>query len=437
MNWLKGLYINLFKSKFAKNIVLVAGGTAFAQAMGVIFSPIITRIYPPDEYGILTVYSAVLGLIAISASLDYQKAIPIAADDEKAINLLALSIIILILFVALTILILALCGGTVLNIIDSETLLNYKYLIPVGVLFTGIYDIFIQWAYRMRNYKDISKTKVSQSITANLIKITLGLLKIGPIGLIFGTILGQSAGITTLSLPIIQDKKITKKINSKEIINMAKRYVKFPLYSATSNYVYTAGTQLPILFLTSLFGSTVIGLFGLANSIISLPMNLIGTSVAQVFYAEAAKIGKTNPKELKRLSVQITKKLAIIGLIPLIIIISSGPWLFSFVFGSQWHGAGLYAQIISVMIYFHFIIMPLGRVLEIFERQREGLLLNILSLSAFLSCFGFAKFLQLNAYQTVALYSFLGSSAYLLLFIVVQFIINDEIKKKISADLEL
>lgn len=89
------IYSKLFKSKFAKNIALVAGGTAFAQLIGVVFSPIITRIYLPEEYGVLTVYASVLAIISISASLDYQLAIPIADDDEKAINLLALSTIVL------------------------------------------------------------------------------------------------------------------------------------------------------------------------------------------------------------------------------------------------------------------------------------------------------------------------------------------------------
>jgi O-antigen/teichoic acid export membrane protein len=427
---LKDLYRNLFRSKFAKNIVLVAGGTAFAQTLGMVLSPIITRIYPPEEYGVLTVFGATLGLIAIAASLDYQKAIPIAEEDKHAINLLALSTIILVLFVVVTTLILTFHGEVILDIMDSEVLLNYKFLIPVGVFFAGVYNILLQWAFRKKNFKTITETKVNQSIFSNLIKILLGIFKVGPLGLIFGTIIGQSAGITTLSMQILNEKELIKKINKKEMANLAKRYVKFPLYSAPSNYVYAAGMQLPIIFLTSLFGSTVIGFFGLANSIVRMPMELIGTSVAQVFYAEAANIGKNNPQEIKRLSIKLTKKLAIIGLIPVLVIMLFGTVLFSFVFGSMWYEAGNYARVLSILVYFHFITMPVGRILEIFERQKEALLFNLLRLLFIFIVFGVAKFMVLNSYQTVALYTISSSVTYILLVIITQAVMDNEIKRK-------
>lgn len=427
---IKDLYSKIFRSNFAKKIALIAGGTAFAQAMNIIFLPIITRLYPPEEYGILTVYSAALGLLAIAASLDYQKAIPIADDDEKALNLLALSMIVLFLFSCGVTILLYLWGDTLLILLDSGMLAKYKYLIPIGVFLTGSYNIVLQWTLRMRNYKAIAKTQVSQGIWSNLLKVILGAFKIGPIGLILGTILGQSAGITTLSLPILLQKRMVKKISTKDILKLAKRYIKFPLYSAPSNYVYTAGTQIPVIFLTSLFGNSVVGLFGLANSIVRMPMNLIGSSVAQVFYSEAAYVGRSNPEELKRLSIKLIKKLAIIGLVPLALLLFFGPWLFSFVFGSQWYEAGVYARILSIMVYFHFIILPIGRILEIFERQREGLLLNFLRLALIFIVFGVARFMELDSYQTVILYVISTSATYLLLLIFVQIIINDEINKQ-------
>lgn len=430
MKRIENLSNKVFRSSFAKKIAWIAGGTAFAQAMNIIFLPIITRLYPPEQYGILTVYSAALALLAIAASLDYQKAIPIAEDEEKAIILLTLSMIVLLIFSCILTIMLYLWGDTMLVMLGNEALLKYKYLVPVGVFFTGSYNIVLQWALRLRDYKAIAQTQISQGIWSNLFKVILGFFKVGPIGLIYGTILGQSAGLTTLALPILQKKEIIKKISTKDIVSLANRYFKFPVYSAPSNYVYTAGTQIPIIFLTLIFGSSVVGLFGLANSIVRMPVNLIGSSVAQVFYSEAAYIGRSNPEELKRLSIKLIKKLAIIGLVPLIILLCFGPWLFSFVFGSQWYEAGVYARIISIMVYFHFIILPIGRILEIFERQRDGLLLNILRLALIFVVFVIAKFMELDSYQTVILYSIVTSSTYLFSLIIVQFIIKCEIEKR-------
>lgn len=429
MNLILALKEKIKKSKFGKNILIIAGGTAFAQIIGIIFSPIITRIYPPEQYGVLTAYTAVLGLLVISASLDYQKAIPIAEDDNKAINLIVLSIILLILFVVFVVILLYLWGNPFLSVFDSEVLSSYKFLIPIGVLFAGLYNIVLQWGFRTRNYKVITRTKINQSLTSNLIKIGLGLLNIGPIGLIIGIITGESAGITSLSSPLLKKRRSIVSVNLDTIKYVLKRYKKFPLYSAPSNYVYTAGNNLPVILLVSLFDITITGLFGLAKSITYLPVSLIGNSVSQVFYSESANLGKDNPKEIKRLAVSLMKKIAIIALIPLLSLLLFGPILFSFVFGKEWFEAGIYAQLLSIMVYFHFVISPIGRVLEIFERQHVGLVLNIIRLILVLGVFLVSKIIGFNSYITVGLYSVSNAITYIILLLLVLRVLDFKIKE--------
>lgn len=429
MNLILILREKIRKSKFGKNILLIAGGTAFAQVLGIIFSPIITRIYPPEQYGVLTAYTAVLGIIVISASLDYQKAIPIAEDDDKAINLLVLSLISLFSAAAFVTILLYFLGDYFLGVLDSEVLSSYKYLIPLGVIFAGLYNIVLQWGFRTRNYRVITRTKISQSFTSNLIKIGLGILGIGPIGLIIGTITGQSAGITSLSVPVFKNRNSFSKVNLRSLKYVLKRYKKFPLYSAPSNYVYTAGNNLPVILLVSLFDSSVTGFFGLAKSITYLPISLIGNSIAQVFYSESAHLGNENPKEIKNLAIKLMKKIALIALIPLLILLFFGPLLFSFAFGKEWYEAGIYARLLSIMVYFHFIITPIGRVLEIFERQREGLVLNIVRLGFVAGVFFISKIMKYNSFITVGMYSISNAVTYIILLIMVLRILDNEIKR--------
>ena len=158
-------------------------------------------------------------------------------------------------------------------------------------------------------------------------------------------------------------------------------------------------------------------------------MNLIGNSVSQVFYSEAANLGKDNPLKIKKFS-QTYKQLSVIALIPLIILALFGPWLFSFVFGPAWYEAGVYARILSFMVYFHFIILPLGRMLEIFERQRDGLIFNIIRLIMSLTVFGISKIFNYDSFQTVALYALSNSIMYIALLVMVMKIMNQEIKKQ-------
>jgi len=422
---------NLFKSNFAKSVAMISGSTAFAQVLNALFSPIITRIYTPDEYGVLTVYTSILGMIVIIASLKYEWGIPIAEDDEKAVNVMALSFFILFFFVVLIFVIFYFWGEIILTFLDARILTNYMYLIPIGVLFGGSYRIIINWAYRKKDFKSISKTKLTQSIVGNGTKIGLGMFGIGPIGLILGQIFKEGAGIGTLSRPfLIKNKHLLSNINREGIRYSAKRYKRFAYFSAPSQLLNTAGVQLPVFFITSLYGSQVLGFYGLANSIVNLPMVLIGQSVGDVFYGEAAHVGRENPKRIKDLSNKLFKRLVIIGLIPLLVLLFFGPFLFSFVFGSQWYEAGVYARIIAFLVFVRLIFTPISRIYSVFERQKEAFILDSFRVILVLASFMIANFFNLSSYAAIGLYSISMSIVYLVTYILAQKILNQEIKKK-------
>lgn len=418
------------KNKFLKSILLVAGGTAFAQAINTLMSPIVTRIYTPEEYGILTIYISIIGLFSVIGSFRYEYTIPIVDDDKIAINMIGVSIITLILNTLIGVILMFTLGDVILNLLQASTLYKYRLLIPIGLFFIGMYNILSQWAYRKQDFKTLSKTKVKQTIVDNTIKLFGGIINLGPITLIVGKILGQSAGFINLSQSIIKEKNLLKKsISKEEMIYGIKRYIKFPLFSMPSQFLNTAGIQLPTLFLTAFFGSQVIGLYGLANSIINLPFSLIGGSISDVYYSEAANIGKSNPKKLKILSQRLLKKLIVIGIIPTMIVVIWGPNLFSIVFGNEWYESGVYARIIVILIFSRFIFMPISRVYEVYERQKEAFIIDFTRIILVISVFIISKMFGLSSYYTMFLYSISMTFIYLNTYLMSQKILNEEIIK--------
>jgi len=422
----------LLKNNFVKSILMISGGTAFAQIFNGAMSPIITRIYSPEDYGILTLYTSILSILAIIGSLQYELSIPIAEDEEKAINAFALSFFILFIVTLFFFFIIFFFNNIFLNIFDASKLKNYSFLIPLGIFLIGLYNIFMQWAFRKKDYKSISKTKISQSFVQNILKIILGLLKIGPVGLILGRILGQSAGTTTLSKSLLKEKHIFKKVSFKKMFWIGQRYKNFLIFSTPTQFLNTLGLQLPVFFLSAFFSETIIGFYGLANSIVQLPMAIIGRSVGDVFYGEAASIGKKNPKRVKELSNKLLKKLIIIGLIPLIILLFFGPFLFSFVFGEQWFESGIYARIISFLVFFQLIFTPISRVYSVFEKQNIQFFLILIRLVLLGFSFSVSYFLKLNSYNTILMYTITSSFIYFLGYILAQNILNKEIENKAS-----
>ena len=132
-------------------------------------------------------------------------------------------------------------------------------------------------------------------------------------------------------------------------------------------------------------------------------------SVSQVFFAEAAKIGTHKQTELKNISTKLVSKLATFGFIPLLFILIFGPQVFSFVFGNQWYEAGEYDSVLSVMVYFHLLILPVGRLLEILELQKYGLFFNAIRLIFIVLVFFVTLKLNLSSINTIICYSLINS----------------------------
>lgn len=429
MNRLK--IINRFiNSNFTKSVMLIAGGTAAAQIINIIMTPIVARLYLPEEFGVLSLYVALLGIISTIASLRYEWSIPVAEDDEEAVNMVGVSVFVLALFTILTGIILFVTGKSIMVYFNAEDLWDYSYMIPLGLFVIGLYNIIMQWALREKNFKGISKTKFSQAFFQNILKVVLGLVKFGSVGLILGNIVGQSAGISTLAISSSRgDKKLLLKINIKKMLQGAKRYIKFPIFSASSQFFNSAGIQLPVILMTTLYGSEMVGFYGLTSSIINIPMVLIGNSVGDVFYGEAASIGRKDPERLKSLSAKLFKKLFLLGLVPLISLLLFGPILFSFVFGSDWKQSGIYAQILSVLVFARLVFTPISRLYTVFERQKEAFLLDLFRVVLVVAVFGVAWIFEISSYISVGMYSISMTFVYLLTYLIAQRILNEEIKK--------
>src|SRR5690554_1466226 len=100
----------LGQSKFARNVAIVATGTAGAQAITMAFAPVITRLYGPEAFGLLGTFMAILGVLTPIAALTYPIAIVLPKSDTDAKNVAKLSAI-LALLIAVTTSVLLLAAG--------------------------------------------------------------------------------------------------------------------------------------------------------------------------------------------------------------------------------------------------------------------------------------------------------------------------------------
>lgn len=406
----------LNRNTFLKSVALIAGGTAVAQAITILSAPITTRLYTPSDFGVLTVFTAAVGIIGQLSTLRYSVTIPLADTEEVADDVLRLCFFITLCLSILSCIVVAFFGEYLAarsNAIQSQ---RYLWFFPICLMGIGLYEALSNWAIRRKYFKVIARTKLSQAIFSAGFKIGLGWIGVRPLGLIIGFLASQASGTINIFLRLVKDRPIlTRATNVKGMIYAAKRFSNFPLYQIWSRILLALGTQLPALFMATSFGIRDAGLFGLANTMVNMPMDLIGSSVAQVYYAEIAKFGKSDPTRILKLSVSIIKKTLFLGMAPMGLILLAGPWIFSIVFGQQWHVSGIYARLLSFTILTRFISSPIMHCFDVLEMQGKQLFLNIVRVLLVVMVFFMAEAIGMTSYETILAYSLLTSVYYVVM----------------------
>ena len=74
------------QGSFARGAIVLSSGSAGAQLLLVLAAPILTRLYTPEDFGLLAIYTSLLALAGVISSLRYELAIPLPKEDEEAAN---------------------------------------------------------------------------------------------------------------------------------------------------------------------------------------------------------------------------------------------------------------------------------------------------------------------------------------------------------------
>jgi len=304
-------------------------------------------------------------------------AIVLPKEDRDAVNILLLSVLIT-LFVGGLLLICVIIFNKEISLLLGNTSLSFwLYFIPFSVILTGLYKTFNYWCNRKKRFKNISVSRVSDSLSKASSNLIFGYLKITPGGLIFGMLIGQL--ISTLALLRQNLKEIIslKHFFSKQTIRVqAKKHKDFPLYSLPNTLLNVFSLQIIIIIIAHLFSNSFVGLYSFAFRMLSIPISLIGVSVGQVFYQKFSELYNSNGN-LRKMILKTWSSLFLIGILPMTIMIIWGSDVFSFVFGEEWKDSGRMASFLSVMLFFMFISSPTSSAFIVLGLQRISLFFGI------------------------------------------------------------
>ncbi len=397
-----------------KGMFTLAKGALLARVIGILSIPILTRIYTPEDYGVLALYISFVAVLAPVLSFRYVLALPLPKVDSIAINLFFVclqfifinSLVIAVIFMAFS--------EEILSTFDMLALNKWWVLIILGAAGTAIYELFTLWSTRKKHYKSIAKTQITQSLFGNAAKIILGLLSFKPLGLLLGQLIAQTGGVGSyLKIAWADIFKQRNKVTKERALFIIKYYKEFPIYRLPSQIMMVLSLQAPILMMAALFSKEVTGQLSLAMLALTLPANLIGTAIAKAYYAEIASLGRYNVEKIIELTVKVQKRLFSIGVPISIIGYFFFSYMFSFGFGEKWMLAGEFASLLSPFILFQFTSAPLMEVINVLGSQRSFLVLHSVRLLGLFCLYSMGKTFEMGYMEFVVYLSVYLSLFYL------------------------
>ena len=365
------------RASFARSVGVLAGGTAAAQAIGVLVLPVITRLYTPEDFSVLAVYSAILGIAAGVACLRLDIAIPLPERDEDAANLLAVALLSCTVVALLSALMVWWFPDQIVGAVGQPGMRPFLWMIPLGIWLASAYSAVQFWATRKKRFTAIAKTRIRQMAGSTTAQLAGGILgSFGPLGLLLGQLIGSGAGVIGLGRTAWRDdRNALRGIAWTEMRRIFRNYDRFPKYSTFEAFANNGAIQLPVIIIAAVALGPEAGYLFLAMRAMAIPIGLVGGAVSQVYLSRAPEEHRAG--QLASFTLKAIAGLVRTGVGPLLFAGIVSPVAFPLVFGADWQRAGEMVAWMTPWFILQFLSSPVSMALHVTNNQRTALLLQL------------------------------------------------------------
>lgn len=360
------------KSKISSYMFLTIS-SAIAQGFLLLISPVITRLYGPQEVG---AFAVILGFGALVGSVGtgrLEHAIPIAHGPIEAIRIAFLGGVLvtatsLIVLVGINVLPMSMLPG-------SGSWKDLPFLaVPVIAISFAFSQLINALLLRQRAIRSVGKNKILQGIVSGCGQLAFGLAHHSAAGMIWaqaiGYMVGAMSGLRRLSLRggmVLWRRGPQLKATFLD-------YKRFPLTLAPAALFNLAAQQVPVLALSYMYGLYEAGLFALIMRACGGPLGMLGQAVAQVYASEFRTFRNKPEGALAREYLMMLFRLSIVGVFAVgFLVIVMNAWGTT-IFGARWDNIGIVSTLLSLMLFSDFVTTPVSMTLSYLGRTHVQLI---------------------------------------------------------------
>jgi len=362
--------VAFIKSDFLKNAGVLFSSTGIAQLIAFLLIPLLAYIYPPEVHGVAALFTSIVSVCVAFSGFQYEQAIIVEGNREKAKHLMYLSILLTLAWALLFYLILLLFQPSISTFFNLKGSSSWMYLVPITIVFTSVTEIFVSWYNRDRSYKKLAVNRVMGMVSGSAYKVVHPFAKlVSGNGLILGHIVGQALQMILLA-PF---RKLSQfRMNVSALREVAKEYRDFPKLATPSALVNIIGTYMPVFLITAMISEEMTGFYSNAIKLTFIPLSAISYAVGQVFFERLARL-RNNEEERKKLSSDLLKFLFFLSVIPVTVLMIWGDELVTLILGSDWSTSGSIAQITVVFYFAMYLTGPFSAAFEVFNALHRQL----------------------------------------------------------------
>lgn len=351
IHFIKNTYREIVSSNYFKNLFVLSSGVGFSQLIPFLLLPVLTRFFTPSDFGVFAVFMAIIQLLTIPMTLRLEMAIVLPKKDTDAALLCFMSLVSLLFFSILSFLVLLIFN--LLNF-NFDVFMGFEwvlYLMPVGILMLGVFNILYNWNNRLELYKKMSYSHILHSTFSTPLSIGFYFTPLKPVALIIGQIIGRLLACVLLFNNLTKTiQKVPHDSIYTQCLILLKEYRKFIIFETPHSVLNFVSQKYILGVFTAFFGMMTVGVFDLADKIIGKPLGILSNSFKTVFYKRLTT-AKDKLMIFKKSLFLITFASFLLT-VPFYIIPDS---FFIFLLGPEWSDTGRYIQLICPLLFSRFI----------------------------------------------------------------------------------
>lgn len=339
------------KNKLVNAMITLVSGSILANLLTILLSPLITRIYSAEEFGLYTLIITILSFVGPALCLKYDMAIISAKNKKDTFVLIVVSSI----FLLITSIIVSIIYSY-LAFFSGDIFEYFKYVIITFVLLIlyGFNIIFLAYNNKNALYSLISKVTVRRSIINNGLLLGTGFIGFGVKGMVLSQVFSSLSGIWKQSESIRRDFQIFKTITLEEIKSQIIKNKNFLVFNAPSALISTSLYSSINIFVAFKYSVQELGFYALSYRVLGIPLIIISSNISRVFY-EKAVVEKDDTGNFNDVFKFSLKFLTIIA-VPLILLVGIvSPYAFPLIFGEGWSATGIYVALLTPMFLIRLI----------------------------------------------------------------------------------